>query len=339
MSVIDFKKRQDLLWFSEKQSTAWIEHSPVCTKIVDLEFHLQYMSSAGITGLRIDDITEYYGKPYPLEFYPQLFRDEMTKSLIKARDTTEIVIHEGSVVDIDGNVLWFHSTIVPINDHNDYNDQIDYFMVVSVDITEQKQVNIEIQELNHELEARVKSRTLELEKAVEELLIISETDSLTTIANRHAYERRLTENVATAKRNSESLSFLIIDVDCFKEYNDKYGHDFGDVVLTRIAQTIKSSLLRETDFAARFGGEEFVVLLPSTEGSAALTVAERIRKNVRLLDVKHDVLDAASAITVSIGVASLKTEALNKTDLFKQADIALYIAKKKGKNCCQIFTA
>lgn len=339
MSVIDFKKRRDLLWCSEKQSTEWIEHSPVCTKIVDLDFHLQYMSSAGINGLGIDDITEYYGKPYPLAFYPQLFRDQMTQSLIKARDTAEVVIHEDAVVDLEGNVMWFHSTIVPISDHNAENDHIDYFMVVSVDITEQKQVNIEIEELNYALESRVKSRTLELEKAVEELLIISETDSLTTIANRHAYERRLTENVATAKRNREHLSLLMIDVDCFKEYNDKYGHDYGDAVLKRIAQTVKGSLLRETDLAARFGGEEFVVLLPSTEGDAALIVAERIRTNVRSLDVKHDLLDAASAITVSIGVASLHAGAIIETDLLKQADIALYMAKKKGKNCCQVFTA
>jgi diguanylate cyclase (GGDEF)-like protein/PAS domain S-box-containing protein len=337
MSIIDFKMRQDLLWFSEKQSTAWIEHSPVCTKIVDLDFNLQYMSSAGINGLGIDDITEYYGKPYPLGFYPQLFRDEMTKSLIKARDAGEVVVHEDAVVDIEGNVMWFHSTIVPVNDHNDHNDQIDYFMIVSVDITEQKQVNIGIQELNHELESRVKNRTLELEKALEELLIISETDSLTTIANRYVYERRLKENVATAKRNREHLSLLMIDIDCFKKYNDKYGHGFGDIVLTSIAQTIKGSLLRETDLAARFGGEEFVVLLPSTEGHAALAVAERIRMNVRSLEIKHDVLDAASAITVSIGVASLKAETLNETDLLKQADIALYMAKKKGRNCCKVF--
>ena len=261
----------------------------------------------------------------------------MRSSLIKARDTSAVVVNEGAVVDLDENVMWFHSTIVPINEHN--NNHIDYFMVVSIDITEQKKVNREMQELNRELESRVKKRTLELENAIEQLLVISETDNLTNIANRYVCERRLSENIATAKRNSEPLSLLMIDIDYFKKYNDKYGHAFGDIVLTSIAQTIEGSLLRETDLAARFGGEEFVVLLPTTECDMALVIAERIRINVKSLAFKHDGLDTTSSITISIGIASLKAHKLNETDLLKQADIALYIAKKNGRNTCQVFNA
>ncbi len=121
---------------SDKKSRAWLEHSPVCTKIIDLDFNLQYMSSAGIQGLGIEDITQYYGKPYPLDFYPESFRNTMTKNLEKVRETGEIIAQEAPVIDLEENEVWFHSTIVPVNDEK---GRIEYFMVVSVDITDRKQ--------------------------------------------------------------------------------------------------------------------------------------------------------------------------------------------------------
>jgi len=123
------------LKYANKQSRAWLEHSPICTKIVDLDFNLQYMSSAGIQGLGIEDITQYYGKPYPLDFYPESFRNAMTKNLEKVRETGEIITQEKDVVDLEGNKVWFHSTIVPVNDEKGL---IEYFMVVSVDTTDRK---------------------------------------------------------------------------------------------------------------------------------------------------------------------------------------------------------
>ena len=98
-----------LLWDSERKSRAWLEHSPVCTKMVDLDLNLQYMSRAGVEGLHIDDITPYYGKPYPFDFYPQSFRDQMTGNLEKVKETGEIATQEAAVVDVDGNEVWFHS--------------------------------------------------------------------------------------------------------------------------------------------------------------------------------------------------------------------------------------
>jgi len=129
------KKTEELLRDSERKSLVWLEHSPSCTKMVDLDLNLQYMSGAGIKGLQIEDITEYYGKPYPFEFYPQQFKDQMTGNLERAIETGEDVAQEGYVTDVDGNVLCFHSTIVPVK--ND-NGQVDYLLVVSVDITEHK---------------------------------------------------------------------------------------------------------------------------------------------------------------------------------------------------------
>lgn len=134
------QQAEDLLRSTERQSRAWLEYSPVCTKIVDLDFNLQYMSTAGVKGLQIDDITTFYGKPYPFDFYPQSFRDAMTGRLQTSKDTGEITTLEASVVDINDNELWFHSTLVPVHDDD---GQVDYIIVVSIDITERKQAEEE----------------------------------------------------------------------------------------------------------------------------------------------------------------------------------------------------
>lgn len=117
---------------SEKLNRCWLENSPVCTKIVDLDYNLQYMSTAGTEGIGIEDIKPYYGKPYPFDFYPESFRNKMTNNLEKARETGENITQEEPVVDLEGNELWFHSTIVPIKDEE---DRIKYFLVVSIDTT------------------------------------------------------------------------------------------------------------------------------------------------------------------------------------------------------------
>ncbi len=130
---------------SEKKRRLWLEHSPICTKIVDLDFNLQYMSASGIKELKIEDITEHYGKPYPFYFYPDSFRKPMIENLDKARETGEIITQETSMVDIKGDKLWYHSTIVPVNDEN---GMLDYIMVVSMETTDRKQAEGALREAN-----------------------------------------------------------------------------------------------------------------------------------------------------------------------------------------------
>lgn len=130
------KQAESKLARIEKKSRVWLEHSPICTKIIDLNLNLQYMSRAGIEGLGIEDITKLYGHPYPFDFYPDSFKKSMTANLLKAKETSEIVTQEAAVVDTNGNELWFHSTIVPVDDDDD--GRINYLMVVSADTTECK---------------------------------------------------------------------------------------------------------------------------------------------------------------------------------------------------------
>lgn len=165
-----------------------------------------------------------------------------------------------------------------------------------------------------------------------ELLQISETDALTGVPNRRHYERRLAEEIASSRRNKTSLGMLMLDIDYFKGFNDRYGHDSGDIALRRVAQSIAETLPRDTDFVARFGGEEFVILMPATDVQGAYQVAERIRLYIKALKIPHLYSNGINIITVSIGVAAQSGQQLNEADLLRHADKALYMAKDRGRN-------
>ncbi len=148
LEIKEHEQTEERLKLSEERSRTWLEHSPVCTKIVDLDFNLQYMSSSGIEVLHIPDIKLFYGKPYPFDFFPESYKKLLTSNLEKTRATGEIIEQEASVVDIDGNELWFHSTIVPVNDDG---GRIEYIIIVSLDITESKQAESKRTDLESQL--------------------------------------------------------------------------------------------------------------------------------------------------------------------------------------------
>lgn len=183
----------------------------------------------------------------------------------------------------------------------------------------------------------VRKRTEELEGANLRFKQLSETDPLTKIPNRRAYEERIGAEIKAAKRSGQTLSLLLVDIDYFKAFNDQYGHGAGDMALRRVAEEITETLPRGTDFAARYGGEEFVVLLPSTDSEGAYHVAQRLCSHVKSLSIRHDFSHSIGMVTVSVGVASLSGVSLNEAELLKQADSAMYAAKKSGRNRCIVF--
>ena len=158
---------------------------------------------------------------------------------------------------------------------------------------------------------------------------MASTDQLTDLANRHALFERLDEEYARHKRNKQPLSVVMIDVDHFKLVNDTYGHATGDVVLREIARTIEASI-RKYDLAARFGGEEFLVLMPNSDLMTTQQTAERIRKNIEGL-VRVGPVEDQRVVTVSLGVANLRPGEDAET-LLHRADAALYRAKTDGRN-------
>ena len=244
----------------------------------------------------------------------------------------ETVLNEVQVRMRDG-LMWVEFSMHPV-----YDEQGNVINMVPEgrDITERKKAEQALRQLNIELETRVAERTKELVEANCQFKVLSETDPLTKIANRRVYKWQLNENIAAATRGSQYLSLLMIDIDCFKEYNDHYGHDLGDFALKCVAETISDTLPRQTDLVARFGGEEFVVLLPITDSDGAFEVAEKIRVRVKAQAIEHDCSNACSVITVSIGIASLQGDELKEDDLLKLADNALYAAKNNGRNQCQV---
>jgi diguanylate cyclase (GGDEF)-like protein len=158
------------------------------------------------------------------------------------------------------------------------------------------------------------------------------TDGLTGVANRRCFNERLETEWRRAARAALPLSLLMLDVDHFKRFNDRYGHPVGDECLRRVAASIKSSLLRPGDMVARYGGEEFACILPETDLEGALALCADIEKSLRGLNIEHADSDVYHAVTLSIGVAmSLPDRDGDPTRLLALADAQLYRAKHSGR--------
>lgn len=166
--------------------------------------------------------------------------------------------------------------------------------------------------------AMLKDRSAEFEQ-------LSVTDALTGLLNRRYIEARLAEEIKRSNRHGLAMSFMMLDVDHFKSYNDTFGHPAGDEALKLVGEVIRTTL-RSADVAARFGGEEFSILLPQTTGEEAIMIAERIRHNIENADFPH------RQVTCSIGVASCSADLCVSADLVAAADRALYEAKRRGRN-------
>jgi two-component system, cell cycle response regulator len=168
-----------------------------------------------------------------------------------------------------------------------------------------------------------------LASQVSELQKLSVLDGLTQVHNRHYFQERLREEFRAAQRYDDTLSLILVDLDHFKEINDTWGHLAGDDVLRKVAKVLQRSV-RETDAVARYGGEEFAVLLPRTPLTGALTVAERIWKELGALQAGPD---GNLRVTASLGVSSFPhRNVLSPEQLLLTADEALYRAKHEGRN-------
>ncbi|ANF81298.1 hypothetical protein A3K93_03190 [Acinetobacter sp. NCu2D-2] len=184
----------------------------------------------------------------------------------------------------------------------------------------------QLQTANENLEHKVNERTAELKAANTELEMLASRDVLTGLKNRRAFNEYIEYLFAQFKRHQQSYSVLMLDIDYFKKVNDKFGHEMGDHVLHQTAEIINQSV-RSTDFVARLGGEEFIIILPSTTAKAAFNIAEKIRHQVAQATIISDYV-----LTLSIGVS----EVVNMDELanaaVRRADQALYMAKAQGRN-------
>ena len=163
-----------------------------------------------------------------------------------------------------------------------------------------------------------------LERSNEQLKVQSMTDALTGIGNA-AFDSKLREELHRARRYRQPLALVLLDVDHFKSFNDKFGHSVGDAVLDTVARTLEG-LTRSSDLVARYGGEEFAVILPNTGLAGASLVAERFRSTMESAPFEH------RQVTLSLGVAAFSEATSTRKELIEQADRALYAAKRHGRN-------
>jgi diguanylate cyclase (GGDEF)-like protein len=177
-----------------------------------------------------------------------------------------------------------------------------------------------------ELERLVEERTAQLADANLRLERLSYSDALTGIANRRHFEEVLDEEWRRAQRSESPLSLILIDIDRFKDFNDRYGHPAGDEALTRVAGNLAESLEGRRS-GARYGGEEFAAVLANLSAEDAVAVAERLREAVERLHIVHAGA-TAGVVTISVGVATVKPEPRSELSAFvRKADEALYVAK------------
>ena len=155
------------------------------------------------------------------------------------------------------------------------------------------------------------------------------TDSLTSVYCRRYFLERFSEELKRSKKNKLALTFLMLDIDNFKQFNDRYGHLVGDAILRQVSKII-SQAVRQIDFIGRYGGEEISIVLAETSNEQANFAAERIRQSIAAEVIK--VYDEALRVTVSIGVSTFPDNASNMQNLIELADQALYLAKETGKN-------
>lgn len=171
------------------------------------------------------------------------------------------------------------------------------------------------------------------QRKLHEATQLAACDGLTQIANRRRFDEYLEQQWHHMARSHLPLSLILCDIDHFKSYNDTYGHLAGDNCLRRVAQSLDQALGRSADLLARFGGEEFVAVLPQTSLEGALLVAERLRSTVQHLQIPHVRSTTSTVLTVSLGVACI-TPSYNSSaiQLVEAADRSLYLAKQQGKN-------
>lgn len=266
--------------------------------------------------------------------------------------TPEVIILDVIMADMDGLAVcrWLkmnHSTrdipVIMLTARSAVHDRVEGLNVGANDYLvkpfapEELEARILAALRVREAQSELRARNQQLEAMVHRVEAIAITDPLTGLYNRRRFADDLRREYALTRRYRNSLSCVMLDIDHFKVHNDAHGHDFGDRVLKEFAVLLTQNI-REVDVACRYGGEEFVLLLPHTPKDKAVVVAERVLSRLRERQFEHG--EERVKITVSIGIASTVDVDSNDPDaLVRAADIALYEAKRLGRNRIVLYTS
>jgi diguanylate cyclase (GGDEF)-like protein/PAS domain S-box-containing protein len=311
----------------EQAEQAWQESQRFIQGIIDASTNILYVDSFAdgsnfymsrwikhVLGYEPSDVLKL--GPQYLE---QLVHAEEKKMLIAERNKLA-AINDGEVVENEyrfrhrqGNWRWLlcRETVFQ-RDSNGYPTQI---FGTATDITKLKHAEVELKEFNQELER------------------LASMDGLTKVANRRSFDSYLTQAWENVGSGRSSLSLILCDIDYFKNYNDTYGHQAGDVCLRQVAQAIERAVKRSGDLVARYGGEEFAIVLPNTSVSGVERVATEIQQAIRELSIPHSRSEVSACITLSLGIAAIScTENRHPGMLVAAADQGLYQAKYEGRD-------
>lgn len=241
-------------------------------------------------------------------FYERVFRGA---SASKLHELLQRVMQGGAITgvesedyDSEGNLHYVIRSAFPIRN---LQREVVGAIVSVVDVTYRVEYENQLKQLNQKLKN------------------LAVTDGLTGLHNHRAFQDYLEEQFQVAMRNKQPMSLILMDVDHFKQYNDTYGHQAGDEVLRRVAEILKEGV-RDGDFVGRYGGEEFVVVLPRTDTENAIAVAERVRRSIESAEW------TLRPVTASLGVASVRPDMETRQEVIEAADQALYEAKRNGRN-------
>lgn len=224
--------------------------------------------------------------------------------------------------------------------NNDETKNIPVIFVTALNSTEDEELGLRLGAVDYiikpysppivKMRVRNHLRLAHQNKLLDQLAYL---DGLTEISNRRRFEDFFEKEWKRSVRHKTDFSLAMIDVDFFKQYNDHYGHAMGDIALQKIAKALENVIKRPGDLIARYGGEEFVMMLPETNAEAAMVVADRSLENIKKLDIAHHYSQAASHISISIGVVTLSGDGQTTPAMLMEiADDNLYRAKQNGRN-------
>ena len=265
----------------------------------DLNGKITYISEAfsKVTGYKKNELI---GNSHSILKHPDT-NPELFRQLWKTISSDKTWTGEIKNLRKDGGYYWNLQSIYPVYDN--FGKKIGYTSI-GQDVTDKKRV--------------------------EELSI---TDALTSIYNRRHFNELFPKIIHSAKRDNTLVSFLIMDIDFFKQYNDTYGHQMGDTTLIKLAECLKKSLRRADDYCFRLGGEEFGIIFNTDAKDKAVLFANDVRQNVESMQIEHSASSASTYVTVSIGLVCKRANEIDSSDaMYKEADDLLYKAKELGRN-------
>ncbi|NMF59288.1 sensor domain-containing diguanylate cyclase [Pseudanabaena yagii] len=289
----------------------------------DGSINFEYVNAAieELLGMSIED---FMSMPniHRFIFHPDDF-ESFERELNHSMQTMDIFRHEWRIITSQKQVKWVKSQARP---ERRENGDIAWYGF-AIDVSERKQTEIAL--------ASAESNLRNINQELERLINL---DGLTQIANRRCFNDRILLEWQRLHRDHQPLSLLMFDVDYFKLYNDRYGHQMGDECLIKIAQTVDDLMRRPADLVARYGGEEFIIILPNTKAEGAIVVAELVHQAIQKLQIPHQDSTVSDIVTISMGIAcDLPKLERSPYVLISQADHALYEAKQQGRNRSVLF--